>query len=254
MFSGSSVGLALGVPAASLLGDTLGWRAAFAALSAASTVVAVLLWRLLPEVRGAGERPVLRDAARLPGVIRSTTAWALFLLGHFVVFAYFAPYLKQLGSGMTSGLALGVLGFAGVAGVAVTGRVPDRALPRGLLWASALIASSFAALMVLPARSPYLMVILALWGASSSGNILLHQRNVLIVGQKAEAAVAGLSVLVVQAGIALGAVLGGATIQLAGISRLPLTGLASVALSAALVVRRRSKRRCDRPVAAGTGR
>ncbi|XZG70564.1 MFS transporter [Chitinibacteraceae bacterium HSL-7] len=96
---GFSLAAVAGVPAGLLLADLAGWRAPFAALTALSVVLGVVLWYRLPSVRGhlshaqtslwQGYRELLSEPNHWWGV--SVTAATM--LSGFLVIPYIAPSL-----------------------------------------------------------------------------------------------------------------------------------------------------------------
>jgi predicted MFS family arabinose efflux permease len=120
IFLGWSLASALGMPLASYIAGTVGWRAAFMFVAGLSALAAFAAWRSTP----AGLRlPVLtlRDLGGVltqPALMVIVAVTALSAWGQFALFGYMAPYFHHvLGAGVaeTSGLFLwfGVFGFVG---------------------------------------------------------------------------------------------------------------------------------------------
>jgi predicted MFS family arabinose efflux permease len=141
IFLGWSVASVVGMPIASFIGGTLGWRSAFLMVAVMSVVGAAWVWRTLPS----GIRPpALSRAAwmqtlRSPALMLCVGVTVLSAAGQFVLFSYFAPYWHhQLGA--TPGelsllfLAFGVAGLLGnVLMMRYIGRLGvDRAVMLGL--------------------------------------------------------------------------------------------------------------------------
>jgi predicted MFS family arabinose efflux permease len=141
IFLGWSVASVVGMPIASFIGGTLGWRYAFLMVAVMSVVGAAWVWRTLPS----GIRPpALSRAAwmqtlRSPALMLCVGVTVLSAAGQFVLFSYFAPYWHhQLGA--TPGelsllfLAFGVAGLLGnVLMMRYIGRLGvDRAVMLGL--------------------------------------------------------------------------------------------------------------------------
>jgi predicted MFS family arabinose efflux permease len=86
------VALCLGIPAATAVATTIGWRACFAALAALAVVlVAWVRWKVpdLPGEATAGRVP-LRRVAALPGIPTVLAVTLLVLLGHQATYTYLA--------------------------------------------------------------------------------------------------------------------------------------------------------------------
>ncbi|MDE3723647.1 MFS transporter [Nocardiopsis sp. N85] len=132
MFLGLTVANIIGVPVGTLLGQELGWRAAFLVV----TVIAVLAMagiavfvprlartgsgRLMPEVRALGNTQVLL------GLLAAVFGFA----GVFAVYSYIAPMMTELAGlgdrGVTVVLAL--FGIGMTLGSLIVGPLADRAL------------------------------------------------------------------------------------------------------------------------------
>ncbi|WP_369143904.1 MFS transporter [Streptomyces sp. R44] len=132
MFLGLTVANILGVPAATLLGQHLGWRATFLVVSAIGLLAMATLARLVPYVpvderQGlAGELRALRRPQVLLGLLTAVFGFA----GVFAVYSYLASMTTEVmgfgDSTVTIVLALFGLGMTG--GALAAGPLTDRAL------------------------------------------------------------------------------------------------------------------------------
>ncbi len=120
VFLGWSVASVLGLPLASLIGGTLGWRAAFAAVGLLSLLSAVWVWKAMPD----GVKPPALSRSAWSQTLRSgplmlcVLVTVLYSAGQFVLFSYFAPYFKISHSASPLDLSLffawfGLFGFLG---------------------------------------------------------------------------------------------------------------------------------------------
>lgn len=120
IFLGWSLASVLGVPMASYVSETAGWRIAFLVVAAMSALAALATWVYVP----GGLRPAattLRDLAGVlsrPELMVVVAVTALSATGQFALFGYMAPYFHhvlQANAAQASGLFLwfGVFGFAG---------------------------------------------------------------------------------------------------------------------------------------------
>lgn len=168
--TGIPLALSLGVPAGTFLGEAVGWRVAFTAM----TVIAVALlgWIALAvpdlpgEARG-GRAPIARTL-RVPGVLPVLAVTVTLVLAHTVLYTYVAAYLGHRGLADSTGLVLLVFGAASLAGIWFTGRHIDRRLRRLTLGGAILIAVA-AAVLAVPADSTALVLTAAvLWGSAGA--------------------------------------------------------------------------------------
>lgn len=234
----NTVGIAVGAPLTSIIGTTLGWQTTFFVAAGFALLCAILLWFVLPPLRSEdGPRVPLLQALRIPGVLRLGIAWAFLMLGYLGVITYIDPYLVALGAPpfLVSG-ALFVFGTAGLVGVWVSARIATRSRLAGLI---AMPGVMLVALIVMSFGIDdigIILVILAVWGAGFSGAILINQQSILHVGYRAPETVGSIGVVLCQAGMAIGAAVGGVVVDTAGVLAVPLVGVGGAVIALILVV------------------
>jgi MFS transporter, DHA1 family, inner membrane transport protein len=257
---GLSVALLLGVPAATWLGQGLGWRSAYwtVVVIAAATVLSVLLVvPSSPAPRGASVRTEL-SALKNAQVLLTLVVAIVGFGGMFAVYSYIAPLVTEV-TGMPRAaipVVLFAYGVGSILGTALGGRLADRALFRSLVGA---IVSSGVVLGIMPlaAQTPLTVVpAVLLLSVSASVLVVCLQLRFMEVAGAAQMLGAALNHSALNAANALGAWLGGVVIA-AGLGYtapglvgavLAALGLAVLAWSAAL--RRRELRAAvRRPVA-----
>jgi DHA1 family inner membrane transport protein len=248
---GLAVANVAGVPAATWLGQHLGWRAAYwsVAVIAGLTVLSVLL--LVPSAPaspGAGIRTEL-GALRRPQVLLTLLTGVVGFGGMFAMYSYIAPTVTDV-AGAGRGFVPVVLlafGVGGVAGTAVGGRLADRALFPALAGAGVAMGAVLA-LMLLAAHSA-LSLVLAVLAVSAAGSVLVVclQLRLMEVAGEAQMLGAALNHSALNLANALGAWLGGLVIaagegytapSLVG-AGLSVLGLATLGASALLGRRER---------------
>ncbi|MEU7698405.1 MFS transporter [Streptomyces sp. NPDC015492] len=132
MFLGLTVANILGVPAATLLGQHLGWRATFLVVSAVGLVAVAALARLVPHVPVDERQSLGREvrALRRPQVLLGLLTAVFGFAGVFAVYSYLASMTTEVmgfgDSTVTVVLALFGLGMTG--GALAAGPLTDRAL------------------------------------------------------------------------------------------------------------------------------
>ncbi|XAS68191.1 MFS transporter [Micrococcaceae bacterium Sec5.7] len=239
VFSGNSLGLAIGAPVGTALGGLLGWRASFLSLAGSGVVLALLAVWLLPSVRRIpdAKRPSLRKAVAQPGVKSVAIAWPLLLMAHFALFTYIAPFIRAAGlpdSSIT--LSLTVLGVAGLVGIWFAGITVDSRPRRSLLITTAAIAASMLLLPVAGVTIPGAMVLMAVWGAGLGAIGIYNQSAILRAGRDYKEAANGLTVLTIQIGITIGAVYGAAALTTAGPLLVPVAAAVPVVVAFFIVL------------------
>ncbi|WP_438490591.1 MFS transporter [Streptomyces sp. S186] len=150
MFLGLTVANIVGVPAATLLGQHLGWRATFLVVAAVGLVAMAALARLIPQLPAerhtglAGELRALGDRQVLLGLLTTVFGFA----GVFAVYSYLASMMTEV-TGFAAGsvpLVLALFGIGMTLGALAAGPLTDRALRPtlyGSLGALALVLAAF---------------------------------------------------------------------------------------------------------------
>lgn len=232
--TGTSVGLILGVPAGTVLGELFSWRATFGALAVIVALATLAAVRYLPAV----EHDAEAGKSLLPGggtlLLVAGLAGAAFL-GHYSLYTYVSPFL--LAAGLPAawlGAMLAVLGLSGLVGIRIAARRLDAhpyawlvAVPSAVLLTQAALALSF------PSLIPVL-ILAALWTASF-GPVNSTYQSVLVRVGKDNPEMAGAWINVTcNIGIAVGSTLGGTL--LTGTGGYTSAGLAGCAVLAAAVL------------------
>jgi MFS transporter, DHA1 family, inner membrane transport protein len=213
---GLAVATLAGVPAATWLGQQLGWRAAYWAVVviAAATLLSVLaVVPSAPAARGASVRTELA-ALRRPQVLLTLVVAVVGFGGMFAVYSYIAPLVTEV-TGLPRGAIPFVLlafGVGGVAGTALGGRLADGALFRSLVGAT-VSTGLLLGLVPLAAQAAVTVVpAVLLLAMSASVMVVCLQLRFMEVAGDAEMLGAALNHSALNAANALGAWLGGVVI------------------------------------------
>ncbi|WP_411111754.1 MFS transporter [Streptomyces sp. c-19] len=225
--TGVPLALSLGVPAGTFLGEAVGWRTAFTAMTLIA--VALLGWIALAvpdlpgEARG-GRAPVARTL-KVPGVLPVLAVTFTLVLAHTVLYTYVAAYLGRIGLAGSTGLVLLVFGGASLAGIWFTGRHIDRRL-RTLTLAGTILFAVAAALLAVPSGSTALVLTAAvLWGFGWGGAPTLLQTAVADAGGDDADTAQTMLVSLWNAAMAAGGLAGGLLLDALGAGALSWTVL-----------------------------
>lgn len=155
MFLGLTVANIVGVPVATAMGQQLGWRATFLAVSAIGLVAIAALAFLVPADHGHGESGGLRGEIRALGSVPVWLALGTTVAGFgalFSAYSYVTPMLTDAAGYAESSvtLLLALFGVGATAGNLLGGRLADHSL-RGTLF------GGLTALVVVLALFPVLM-------------------------------------------------------------------------------------------------
>jgi DHA1 family inner membrane transport protein len=137
---GLSIANVVGVPAATWLGQHLGWRSAFWAVTGLALLTAALVLAFVPSCPGDGDATGRRElqAFREPQVWLTLLAGAIGFGGMFTVYSYIAPTVTEVG-GLGDGAVpvfLLAFGVGMVVGTWLAGELADWSVFRSLLGSS----------------------------------------------------------------------------------------------------------------------
>lgn len=241
VFSGLTLANIGGVPLAAWIGQTVGWRAAFAGVGALGVVALLALQAALPPMAGEADLDVgreLRVMAR-PAVLLALLTTALGSAAMFTVFTYIAPILQRV-TGVTPpvvSLALVVYGVGLTVGNQLGARFADRALGPTLI----AVLSALTALLVLfaftmHAAAPAIATVFA-WGVATFALVPPLQARIMTVAHDAPNLASSVNIGAFNLGNAWGAALGGGVIAL-GLAYpwVSIAGAAMAGLALALAI------------------
>ncbi|MEU9949282.1 MFS transporter [Streptomyces sp. NPDC047939] len=232
VLAGPAMASIVGIPLGATVGVSLGWRVSFGALAALLTLAALGI-RSLP--LSDAPQPAVRQEGRDPAlwtVLGVALAGGLVITGHFLLYTYIAPLLKQFGGydNATSGILLFVFGAAGVVGTIGAGSLSDRFPRQALSWVSAAFAGSAASLLLLNLHLSVAVVVIAGWGVLIGLLPPVFQMHLLrIASPGREAASGAIGITVLNLGIATGATLGEAVLDNWQAGALPAVAAAVIA-------------------------
>lgn len=254
MFMGLTVANIGGVPAATWIGQQIGWRMAFAGTASLGVVAIVALMLALP--RGEpGTRPHIRNELGVlthPVVLLAMATTVLGAGAMFTLYTYVAPALQTL-TGASTGfitLALVLIGLGFTVGNYLGGRLADWSLDG----ATKLFLASLAVVMlVLPLLLPShagALLGLFVWGVATFALVPPVQMRVMQAAAEAPGLASSMNVGAFNLGNALGAAVGGGVISAGlGYAMVPVAG-ALLAIGGLLMV---LATKAVRPAAAATG-
>lgn len=212
---GLTVATVVGVPFASWLGQTIGWRWGFGVVAVLALATVLMVLAVVPRDRPAADASPLRelDALRRPQVWLTLAIGAIGFGGLFAVYTYLASTLIEV-THVSQTVVLFVLAAFGIgmtAGNLIVPRFADRAL---MPTAGALLLWSAGALALYPLAAAHLwsmiLVVMAIGFGGSLGAVL--QTRLMDVAEDAQNLAAALNHSAFNAANALGPFLGGLAI------------------------------------------
>jgi DHA1 family inner membrane transport protein len=245
--AGFSVALVVGVPAGTLIGLVLGWRAAFGVLAALGIGAALGLRVVMPGAvttnHGGGPGSV-RDLLRQPAARTALLTTGLVFTGAYTACTYIAPFVEDV-TGLSGQSVAGVLLLIGVTssvGNVVGGLGTDRVGPPRMLLASCVtLAASLAAFSVFGGWAPGVLVTVGMWGLTLGVFVPTQQSRLVALAPAGVDVGLALNLSALSVGMALGAAVGGAVIEHGGLAALGHVGAAIITLALAGLVRQRAR-------------
>lgn len=251
MFMGLTIANIGGVPAATWVGQQIGWRMAFAGTAVLGLAAIAALWLALPQ----GDPGKMPDVKRELGVLTHPAvllAMATTVMGAgamFTLYTYVAPALAEI-TGASDGfvtLALVLIGVGFTLGNGIGGRLADWSLDGATKIFLAALAAIMLVLPLLLNSQIGAAIGLLLWGAAAFAIVPPVQMRVMEAAADAPGLASSINVGAFNLGNAVGAAVGGSVISFGlGYAAVPIAGgvLAAAGLALTFLGRKRSAIAC----------
>jgi len=213
---GLSVATVLGVPAAEVLGTAMGWPAAYALVALLALVTLILLWFLMPHM--------VRMKPTAPrtelGALRRSQVWLTLAIGTvgsggmFAIYTYISWIMIE-GAGLDPSwmwLVLMAYGVGSVGGNWFGGRIADRSLEWGVLFALVMIAIVLTTFYFTSTHPVAGIITFGLCGFFGTCLAPALQVRLMEVAHDAQTLAAALNHAALNTANAAGAIIGGAVI------------------------------------------
>lgn len=211
-----------GIPVGTLIADAFGWRAAFASLAGLAFIKAIALMVFLPKVplkkqpeSFAKQFGILKNPVVVGHVLLSLLVFA----GMFTAYTYLADILERLAGfdGATVGWILMGFGGVGMIGNWLGGRTVDRSpLGATILFAMPMAVGMIVLVSIIHSNA-LLGTVLAFWGIAQAALFTVSHVRVMKVAAETPALGASLNISGANAGIGIGALIGGRVIDINGL-------------------------------------
>jgi predicted MFS family arabinose efflux permease len=240
LMTGWAIGAVVGGPMNVLIGSYFGWRTSMACIAVGGAIVAVMVWRAVPQNVHVPPLNLQRwiEVARSPALRLLTLTTALHATGNHVVFSYLAPTMKQLHDVTGSVLAslYFVNGLGGIAGSFLAVAMVSRSGAHQVAFRSILLV--IVVFLLWPLVGTWLIAVFVLqffWSAGIAGFPSVQQTRLVTVAPALASATIAMNSSVGYLGNSLGTTLGGTAWTLVGPRYMAWIGvvfiLASLALS-----------------------
>jgi len=244
MFTGLTVALVTGVPLGTFVGQELGWRFTFLAVSALGVISLLGSLILIPKDLKQGEPTKISQQLSVlvnPRLVLVYLITALGYGGTFIAFTFLVPILEQV-TGFDSkviSIILLVYGVSVAIGNIWGGKLADKLGPIQALYRVFIGLALVLLVFSFTATNPYLAVATILvWGAFAFGNVPGLQVYVVQLAQQhaphAVDTASGLNIAAFNVGIAFGAWAGGLIVDNYSLIQTPWIGAIVVVLALVL--------------------
>lgn len=229
VIGGFAVSTAFGVPLGTLVGQLVGWRGGFVGVVIVGALVLIATLVFVPSVPASGAsgfRSQVRHALH-PRVVAVLGFAVLLFAGQFAVLTYMEPYLGDV-TGISGGMVaafLLVFGVTNALGTFAGGRLADRNATRTMMVCGIALVVALGALSFVGSVPVLTAVILGVWGLAGFAAVPSVQYRVTALAGAGRDLAASLPASALNAGIAIGALVGGWTLTGSGLDAISVTGL-----------------------------
>lgn len=226
---GLNLGIVLGAPVGTLIGQNFGWRATFLAIAAFQMVALLLVVRFVPVQPAVASGSALAELGVLldRNVQLAIALTAIGNVGIVAVFTYIAPLFTDV-SGFDAGsvpVLLVVYGVGALVGTLIGGRLSDLALMPSLICLLSALASALTLFWLFSGNQMLTAIMTFVIGALAFSIIPGMQTRVLATASAAPTLAIAVNASAFQVAAAFAAWLGGGVVDSGlGLQSLPVVG------------------------------
>lgn len=244
VYLGISAAMLLGIPLGTVAASAVGWRGAFGLLAGLSLIMAVAMWVYMPTVARTAKVDLLKQAQifKQPVFLGNVLLSVLVFSAMFIAYTYLADILERVAGVAPQQVGWWMMGFGaiGLVGNWIGGKAVDRSPINATIGFLALLGLGMAATVALAGSGWLFCVALGLWGIANTALYPVSQVRVMQSVSQAQALAGTTNVSAANAGIGIGAIVGGMTVANLGVAWLGYVAaaVAALALLLAVLVRR----------------
>lgn len=222
VYLGITAALLLGIPLGTLAANGIGWRGAFWLLAGLSLVMAIAIALYMPTVARSARVDFLKQARifKEPLFLANVALSIIIFSAMFVAYTYLADMLERIAGVPPTHVGWWMMGFGGIGliGNWIGGKAVDHSPLKATALFVVLLAAGMAAVTPLASSGLVICFALALWGIANTALYPICQVRVMNSVSHSQALAGTTNVSAANAGIGIGAIIGGLTIQSAGIA------------------------------------
>ncbi|WP_448122055.1 MFS transporter [Xanthomonas arboricola] len=239
VYLGISAALLFGIPLGTVAANSIGWRGAFWILAALSLAMAAALALWMPTV-ARSERVNLRQQAGIFGerfFLANVILSVVVFTAMFTAYTYLADLLERSVGVPAANVGWWLMGFGaiGLIGNWLGGRVVDRSPLRATAVFLLLLALGMALCVPVAKTGVLLYLTLAVWGIAYTALFPISQVRVMNSVTHSQALAGTTNVSAANAGIGIGAIIGGLVIPAWGLDSIGYVAAAVALLGVVLI-------------------
>ena len=238
VYLGISAALLFGIPLGTVAANSVGWRNSFWMLAVLSLLMAAALWALMPAVARTPRMDIKQQARlfREPYFLANVALSIVVFTAMFTAYTYLADILERLAGIAPARVGWWLMGFGaiGLVGNWLGGKAVDRAPVKATAGFAALLGIGMALSVPAVHALPMFCLVLAVWGIAYTALFPICQVRVMRSATHSQALAGTTNVSAANAGIGIGAMLGGAVIPTLGLDKIGYIS-AAIALLAVLM-------------------
>jgi predicted MFS family arabinose efflux permease len=222
VYLGISAALLLGIPLGTLAANSIGWRGAFWLLAALSLIMALAMLVIMPRVARTERVNFMKQAGifKEPFFLANVVLSIVVFTAMFTAYTYLADILERVAGVAPAQVGWWLMGFGaiGLVGNWIGGKAVDKSPLKATALFLVLLAIGMATIVPLVQAGIVFCLALGLWGIANTALYPICQVRVMSAVTHSQALAGTANVSAANAGIGLGAIIGGMTISGLGIA------------------------------------
>lgn len=213
VFTGLTVGMVLGVPVTSFIGDQFSLEAAFLFSSVINAIALLGILFFIPSLPVEGKLSFGQQLNVLtkPQLWLNVAAACFILASLYSVYSYFAEYLEVVTgmSGKIVSIMLILFGASGIIGNMQTAKYLSRNMVKTIIFYPLVLGSIYFLIYYIGSYSIPMIIIIIIWGAVFTGGLIVSQTWLTSEASEAPEFANSLFVSFANLGVTIGTTLGG---------------------------------------------
>ncbi len=239
VYLGISAAMLLGIPLGTLVSNALGWRGAFWLLAGLSLIMALAILAFMPAVSRTAKVDFLQQAKifKEPYFLSNVLLSIVVFSAMFTAYTYLADILERVAGVHPENIGWWLMAFGavGLIGNWIGGKAIDRSPIKASVLFLLLLAIGMTAVVPFAHMGLIFCAALGLWGIANTALYPVSQVRVMSSVSHSKALAGTTNVSAANAGIGIGAIVGGMTIANQGIEYLGYAA-AAIAVMALMLV------------------